>query len=102
MDPERASQFNQHATRGAEILRRGKVIDEMVCLAVEHHHFKHKSSSNFSVSLVTEIMAAADEIHHLIKRLGDTEKALDYFAAVSSKKYSATIENAFMALFKPN
>ncbi len=100
--PEGREIFDQHARRGAEILRSNGGFDEVVCLTVEQHHLRRRGSDSTkrtsNINLTTEIIGVADELQNMLSADDFTPERFDHFKMFILPDFSPQIEKAVTKL----
>lgn len=92
--------YMNHAKHGAEMLRKTQLFDEVVCLAVEHHHYRRRGNDpllkNQNVNLIAEVIGVSDAFYNLVIKGGFTNTKLQYFVFTELKNFSLQIEKSVM------
>jgi putative nucleotidyltransferase with HDIG domain len=96
--------MQKHAKHGADILRKSGSFDEVVCLAVEQHHLRRRSTNSLQrsnqMNLVSEIVGVADSFHNVVLANGFNTQKLDYFLNFELVKFSHQIEKALKKILE--
>jgi putative nucleotidyltransferase with HDIG domain len=102
--PEQIAIFDRHSKHGGELLRACGGFDEVVYQAVESHHMRRRGFDTArrtnNINMVTEIIGAADELHHLIINDKIDDQKIQYYTLTNLKNFSPQIEKAILKLLQ--